>query len=124
MSYRGPKRAKSILQAQRHLEAQVGETAVWRRFVSASTGVNVAGFGPTMYYAQIPVSALFYQDRDLAERQEAAGQVIDGTFKVSVGVELGERDELIWRGDAYRVESESTPNRLNETYSYIVKRGQ
>jgi hypothetical protein len=122
--YRGAKGKKRITDNTRHIQEQHGETATWRRYVSALTGVSVAGFGPTPYYAERLITALFYQDQALKEAQTEPGQSTNARFRVTVSEPLTAQDELVWRGFTFRIESESQPQRINNTYSYIIAKGQ
>jgi hypothetical protein len=104
-----------------------GQTAVWRKYVSASAGNPVLGLGSASYYAERWITAQFYgvpgQGFSLPDNQTFAGMVTQGSFAVSTREELGQQDELVWRGDTYRIESDTVPTRIGGSNIYAIKRG-
>lgn len=123
MAYRNPNLAR--IQGQEAAIFQyAGQTATWRAYISASAGVSVAGFQPTPYYAERTITALFAPLPRAPEMQQAAGMIVSDEFQVTTQVKLQRQDELRWRGERYRVDSDPSPAALPGTYVCIVKRGQ
>lgn len=92
---------------------QVGHTAIWRQYISASDGIAYAGMGETQHYREQIVTALLYRSYTLQpEGRRAVGAIAEGDFMVSTRERLGRQDELIWRGVTYRVESDPQPNNI------------
>lgn len=131
VKYRGPQPQRIARQfnaiAQMH-----GQAVTLRQYVSGATGTGsaiYAGHGTTRYYVERPITALFYapslgkvQDR---QQQLPAGQVLEGRMVVSLSHPVNNQDEIIWRGTAYRVESDNTPTTFNNAtwYRAILSRG-
>lgn len=128
MSYRGPNQHRIVQQRQQTVDAYAGYTALWRQYVSATTGAAFAGRGDTLHYREQWITAHMYgvpgAPMTISERQVAAGMIADGKFFASVPVRLGPRDELIWMGQIYRVEGTPVPAQLDGYYSVPVKRGE
>jgi len=105
-----------------------GQTATWRKFVSASSGNKYVGAGSSYHYIQRQITALFFgvpgQGFKLPEVQTLAGQLTIGQFIVATREVLDAQDELVWRGDTFRIEGDPVPNRIGENNVYIIKRGQ
>lgn len=123
MSYRGPNTQRMTVQIDDVLRV-AGYTATWRQYISASAGVADAGLGDRSYYREQVITALMYQGYKVQpERQRAVGLIADAEFVVSTREQLGRRDELVWRGVTYRVESDPQPARLVGLWMTTVKRG-
>jgi len=123
MPYRKPAR-KRINQQQTAIFENAGHVVTWRKYVSASAGVPVAGLGSAPRYVERTITALFGSGLNQIEVQGAAGLTISTTFKATTREPLGRRDELVWQGEVYRVESDSTPATMPGTYVNTIKRGQ
>lgn len=123
MPYRSPDPSR-IAQQQAQIMQFAGQTATWRQYVSASAGVSVAGFGSTPFYAERTITALFAPLPRAPEAQQPAGMIISDEFQVTTREHLQRQDELRWRGERYRVESDPSPATLPGTYVFTVKRGQ
>ena len=122
MAYRKPYR-KRIQQQQTAIFENAGHVVTWRKYVSASAGVPVAGLGSAPRYVERTITALFYP-MEQPEGQRAAGQVVTAEFKATTREALGRNDELVWQGAVYRVEGAATPASLPGTYVTVIKRGQ
>lgn len=123
MPYRNPN--PSRIQSQESTIFQyAGQTATWRAFISASAGVAVAGFGATPFYAERTITALFAPVPRAPESQQPAGMIASDEFQVTTKEHLQRMDELRWRGERYRVDSDPSPAALPGTYIFTVKRGQ
>jgi len=121
--YRNPDPTR-IAQQQATIFQYAGQTATWREYISASAGVAVAGFGSTPYYAERTITALFAPLPRAPELQGAAGMIVSDEFMVTTTQPVQRMDELRWRGERYRVESDPSPATLPGTYVFTVKRGQ
>jgi hypothetical protein len=131
VKYRGPQ-PQRIARQFNAIGTEHGQPVTLRTYVSASTGTTsayFAGGGTTRYYVERPITALFYapslgkvQDR---QQQLAAGQVLVGRMVVSLSEAVGAQDEIIWRGTAFRVESDNTPTTFGDRvwYRAILTRG-
>jgi hypothetical protein len=123
MPYRNPNQSRIQAQSQTIFQ-YAGNTATWRAYISASAGVSVAGFGSTPYYAERTITALFAPIPRAPESQQPAGMIVSNEFQVTTTQKLQRQDELRWRGERYRVDSDPTQATLPGTYIFIVKRGQ
>ena len=122
MPYRGPDPQRIQRQMAENHFAQVGQVVTWRQYISASASASVAGFDSTPYYREQTITALFARG-NLAEIQTTAGTMESGTFSVTTREPLGLRDELIWNGDTFRVESEAVEAKIAGNYVTHIKRG-
>lgn len=125
MSYRGPQRRR-IGQQVGEVFLYAGQTATLVRSVSAVTGNSFAGFGDTVYSAGRTITAIFGAGANgvfkLPEGQTPGGMIGRGEFTVTTQEPLQRDDLLIWRGETYRVDSDTVPSRLDDAYVSIVKR--
>lgn len=110
MPYRGLDTGRIARQLNdRHLQ-QAGQTATWRQFISASAGVSVAGFDATPFYREQTITGLFHVSlTGQGEQQTPAGVIDAATLVACTPQPLGLRDELLWNGDVWHVESDSYP---------------
>lgn len=123
MPYRNPDQRRILNQSQTIFQ-YAGQTATWRQYISASAGVSVAGFGVTPFYAERTITALFAPLPRAPEMQQPAGMIVSDEFQVTTKEHLQRQDELRWRGERYRVDSDPSPATLPGTYVFTVKRGQ
>jgi hypothetical protein len=126
MPYRSPDPHRIQRQMTENHFAHVGQVVTWRQYISASANAAVAGFDATPYYREQTITALFARGHDLPEIPEIqtpAGTIESGTFLAVTRQPLGLRDELVWNGDTYRVESESIEAKIAGNYISRVKRG-
>lgn len=100
-----------------------GQTATWRQFVSSSAGVSAAGFAATLIYREQTITALFAPLPHNPETQTPAGMIASDTFQVTTQQAIGRQDELRWRGERYRVESDPAPATMPGFWVSTVKRG-
>lgn len=123
MAYRNPNRTR-IGQQSDTIFQYGGQTATLRSYISASAGVSVAGFGSTLYYRERTITALFAPLPANPEAQTPAGMLAADQFQVTTREPIGRRDELRWRGNVYRIESDPSPATLNGFWVALVKRGE
>ncbi len=125
MPYRGPDLYRIQRQITENHFAHVGQVVTWRQYISASANAAVAGFDSTPYYREQTITAFFARGgRDgITEIQTPAGSTESGSYAVVTRQPLGLRDELIWKGENYRVESESVEAKIAGNYVSRVKRG-
>lgn len=127
MSYRGPDARRQTNQRDTSFLQYAGETGIWRKFASATTGNPLIGLGSATYYQERLITASLYGQPGAAvglpENQTFAGMLAHGQFLMSTSEPMGRQDELIWRGVTYRVDGDSIPNHMGSTHTVIVKRG-
>ncbi|MEB3269970.1 MAG: hypothetical protein VKJ09_15625 [Leptolyngbya sp.] len=127
MGYRGANRKRAKNQTS-DIFQDAGQTALWRRYVSAevSTSAIFAGVAPSAYYVESVVTGVFgrgtvpYQ----GETQTPGGMVVSDSFTVTVREPLARGDELQWRGVTYRVESDPSPSTPNGTWVATLNQGE
>jgi hypothetical protein len=110
---------------QRDIAQFVGETATLRAYVSASAGVPQYGIGNEPRYAERTVTGLF-RPMTMEEIQAAGGQYIAGDMQATlIDCIPTTADEVIWRGVAYRVESDALPQRIVQSSAQriVLRRG-
>jgi hypothetical protein len=115
----------NIARQQRHIAQHVGETAMWRKYVSASAGNPAYGIGNEPRYVQRTVTGLF-NPVPFEEMQQGGGQFVAGDMHATlIDCQPNGSDELIWRGTTYRVESDFIPERLLGASAYrgVLRRG-
>lgn len=110
MSYRGPQRNR-IYQQRTEIMQYAGHVVTWKQYVSGTSGNAVLGLGDTLYYRQQPISAHMVYSAN-SELQRGVGQMLDQTLYAVTTIELSVRDELVWNGDVYRVQSPSQPSKI------------
>lgn len=127
MTYRGPNTTRQTNQLANNIFRYAGETATWRKYVSASAGNPVVGLGSASYYQERLITAMLYgqvgMGLNLPENQTFAGMLAVGQFLASTTEPLGRQDELLWRGTTYRVDGDTVPNHIAGTHTVVVKRG-
>lgn len=110
---------------QREIGGFVGETAVWRQYVTAQAGTPSYGRGNSPQYAERTITGLF-NPVSFDEIAAAGGQYLAGDMKATlIDCKPGTRDEVIWSGTVYRVESEVIPQALfnRNGWRMILRRG-
>lgn len=125
MSYRGPDKTRQRLQVA-DIFQHGGYTATWRQYVSASAGNQDAGLGDRYYYREQTITALMGlgNKRPAPERQTPIGMLTSDTVITTTREKLGRRDELVWRGNTYRIESDSVPSTIGPHWVTEIKRGE
>lgn len=124
MSYRGLNSGRLRAQVD-SITRDVGFTGTWRKYVSATTGVPEMGLNASAFYAERIITAQLgrFGAPNSPEQQSPAGMIAAGAFDIITREKLERQDEFIWRGTAYRVEGDSIPSPLNNTFITRVKRG-
>ena len=93
-----------------------GETALLRSFVSAAGGTPQYGVQKTLSYTQSVVTGMFRAQRFgmsvPTEAGQAGGQIMVDQLYITTLSALSPRDELIWRGTAYRLDGAPTPENI------------
>lgn len=124
MAYRGPQSRRQARQSQQALQ-YAGVTATWRQFVSAAGGNEDVGLEDTEYWREQIVTASL-GDIDIArlpEHQTPAGLIAKGDLYCVTREKFNREDELVWRGDTYRVESDPVRATINQGWVSLLKRG-
>lgn len=124
MPYRNPNPARMSAQSNT-MKQYAGETAVWRQYVSASSGNAFIGLGSSLYYREQVITGVFgdgvVTTNTFGQRQ--VGQLQAGQIRVVTTEKLGENDEVVYQGNNYRVDSEPTPSTMNKRWVAILVRG-
>ena len=85
-----------------------GETATYRKWISAGSGAAQFGAQNQNYYVETTVTGLFRRfDPRLMQNGGGVTQVAGGStqsLSVSLPLQMSPRDELILEGSAYRVD--------------------
>lgn len=91
--------------------ANHGETATLREYVSASAGRPQFGLASQPQYRERTITALFGTKAiPLArEAQVAGGLTMSNELRITTDLPLDPRSEIVWRGTAYRVDGQGTP---------------
>lgn len=124
MPYRNPFPTRIAMQMQSHVDTYAGQVVTWRQYVSASAGGGAAwaGISNSAYYQENLITA-HVTNVELNEEQRAAGQAIADMLQMVMPIQPGTKDELVWRGNVYRVEGEPVPASIDSRYIVTVKRG-
>lgn len=120
MPYRNPDPARMEVQKDRAF-TYAGQSATWRRWVSATPAVPAAGIAARDYFAERPITALFGQ-LEQVETQTPAGMIIATMVQCTTVEPLGRQDELIWRGITYEVDSDAMQARMGGGWITVLKR--
>lgn len=123
MPYRSPDQPRILVQASTVFQ-YAGQTATWKQYVSAATGLSVMGRGDTFYYREQTITALFAPLPPNPETQTPAGMIAADEFQMTTTQSVGRQDEVRWRGEIYRVESDPSPATLPGYWVSRVKRGE
>ena len=126
MSVYGPD-AKRIQGQMRAIANFAGATAIWRQYISASTGTGsayFAGGGETFYYREQLITALMRPASQM-ETPLPAGMVMAGDLLCSTFQKLGTQDEILWNKAIWRIEGDTLPVQLGGRvwYRTILRRG-
>lgn len=103
----------------------VGDTAVWRKFVSASAGNPAYGIGDEPCYTERVITGLF-ASVTFEQIAAAGGQLIAGDMNATLmDCRPGNNDEIKWSGTTYRVESDVIPQAIlgREAWRVLLRRG-
>ena len=100
------------------------QPVTWRRYVSATGGVSVAGLGATGYTEDRTISALFRPLPVTPETQTPAGMIAGVRFEATTREQLGRGDVILWANVSYRVESVPVPATLHSGYVSVLARGE
>lgn len=106
-----------------------GQTANWRAWISATTGYPMLGQGGVNYYRESTITGMFansvaFPSLTMAnkENQFAGGQFAAGDLIVTTKERMGYRDEIIYNGNRYRVDSDSQRSVMNGYWMSILRR--
>ena len=91
--------------------AGAGETATLRAYVSGVSGTPRYGVGDTQAYMAHTITGLF-GFANAPESLQAGGLTVANQLYISTETAIGPRDELDWRGTAYRVDGAPMPMNL------------
>lgn len=99
------------------IQAGAGETATVRIWASAASGSPQYGVAGQDFYSTRIVTALFSM-RQPIERLEPGGLPQSEMPTVTLNEPLGNRDEIVWNGTAYRIEGAAIPAHLGGRASW------
>lgn len=122
MPYRNPDQPRIQAQAQTVFQ-YAGQAATWRQYVSAESANAVIGRGSALYYREQGITALFAPLPPNPETQTQAGMIAADEFQMTTREAVGRQDEVRYRGEVYRVESDPSPATLPGYWVSRVKRG-
>lgn len=125
MPYRGGWFTQRRQRQRNDVFLYAGQTATLRQWVSATTGVPAAGIGGMDYYAERTVTGIFggnMQKAAVNDNQAVGGMIAAGEFWVTLREAPTRKDTLIWKGEAYRIESDPVPSTSDGCWQVHVKR--
>lgn len=106
-----------------------GQTGTWRAWVSATTGFPMLGQGGVTYFRQQTITGLFANNPSFpsltkanTENQYAGGQFAGGDLMLTTRERLGYRDEVIYNGNRYKVDTDSVPSVMNGFFTSVLRR--
>jgi hypothetical protein len=111
-----------MAQQAQEIRQYAGHTVTWKQYVSAVTANAVLGLGDTLYYREQPITAVMSYQTNM-EHQAGVGQIAREVLYAMTPFEIGSRDELVWQGVTYRVESDSQPSRVGSQWKFRLERG-
>lgn len=127
MTYRGPNPQRIAGQMTHNQFQHAGHVVTWRQYISASAGLDYAGYGPTPFYREQRITALFKAAMGFAmtqpEMQTPAGMTIDADWLIVTRQQLHSQDEIVYQGSAWRIDSDSQPSRMDGTWINVLKKG-
>ena len=103
----------------------VGDTATWRKYVSASAGNPAYGQGDEPCYVERVVTGLFVSVT-FEQIAAAGGQFVAGDMNATLlDCQPGREDEIKWSGTTYRVESDVNPEAIlgRAAWRVLLRRG-
>jgi len=112
-----------IQRQSRQLAEHLGETATWKKYVSASAGRPEAGIGDEPCYVHVTITGLFVPV-SFDEIAVAGGQLVAGDMRATlVDCLPSKQDEIVWSGVVYRIEADTIPTRGYSGWSTVLLRG-
>lgn len=124
MSYRFD-RKRIQQQYNANIVSAQGQTVTWRQYVSASASASHAGLGARQFYHEHQITAIVgrYGLPDMRQRQVAGGQVVNADYQIVTQERLSRRDEVVYQGTVYRVDTEPTPVPFSDKWISRLARG-
>lgn len=114
---------------QRAVASFVGETAIWRQYVSADVynpSGEAAGYGLGLNFANRVITGLF-APIPFPEIAQAGGLLLTGDMNATLMDALpSPNDTIQWRGVDYRVVSDTLPQRIvgSSALRFVLRRAQ
>ena len=127
-TYRGVDPLRQAQQLSDTVFRFLGHTATWRQFISAQSGSPHVGMRDVPFYREQTITALFGGGGGgggaarRAMTQMGLGMIASDRVVATTREPLGVRDELVWAGVVYRVESE--PLASGPNWVVNLKRGE
>lgn len=116
-----PERVRN--QAQ-NIYAYAGQTATWMHYISSNANAPRYGIAESFNYTYQTFTGLFYARKltqGTLETQRVGGQVYEAAQYVAAPFPIQARDQIIWRGSAYRVEGVPHPESVGGNVQYHVQ---
>ena len=112
-----------IARNARTVFGNAGETAILRSYSGNVAGIPRFGIATTNAYTQCIITAMFFYSlkRGIQSQENYSPGGIYETRALNISTTyplLNARDELIWRGTAYRVDATPMPENLGGTVQY------
>lgn len=94
-----------------------GQSVTYKKYISASGSYPEFGMGDTGMYQLRPAT---FQIRPLTvdETQAMGGQIVGGSLAVWSTEPVGQRDEMVYQGTAYRCTNVPTMEQIGNTLYY------
>lgn len=123
-SYIAPNKLRMNAQMRDNIMPFAGQTATWKQWISASSGVAVAGYGQVNHFRSQTITALFNAGMVAAntENQVAGGQLPSGMLQMTSRERVGFRDEILYNGFRYRIDADAQPSVMNGYYMTMIRR--
>ena len=126
MPYRNPQHPRHAAQKS-VIQQYAGQTALWHKWASATTGNPVAGLGRTDYFQTSVITGVFGGGGDgggvMAVNYQGArpgGQIGAGNVRLVTDAQINNRDEGTWQGVRYRAETDAQPTIMASGYWMIT----
>lgn len=124
MSYINPNKSRMNAQMTNNIMRFAGQTAVWRAYVSASAGNPMAGYPDRLYYREQTITGMFSPLVPAnVQQQYEAGTFPAGDVSLTSKERMTSRDEVVYNGERYRVDTDSQPSVMNGYYMSVLRRG-
>ncbi len=111
----------------KNIETEAGHLMTLRRMVSGSTGVAAAGYGTTLHYNDVTITALIKSIPDKPEMMETfkpGGMVAAGQYRISTNVPVYRTDEVVWNGVSFFVNSDPIVDSYTNRYLFLIRRSE
>ena len=128
MPYRNPQHPRHAAQKS-VIQQYAGQTALWHKWASATTGNPVAGLGRTDYFQTSVITGVFGGGLSVPgagimgvvhDKPRPGGMVQVGDLRLVTDAQINSRDEVTWQGVRYRAETDAQPTIMASGYWMIT----